>query len=145
MNLSYQCDMKDLCDSSGFRRIGRQERGDIALLAWILCYPAALYYAESTVVFTSPNWEPFQRNASGQHLPITLPRKELVSKGPIHKNEFHPLRLECHNFMWKKCGMRLFSQTKNAFLRLMEPPPCPICKQTPSDSVPEGALKLQAQ
>jgi hypothetical protein len=57
--------MQDLRDSLGFRRAGRQEGDGIALREEISCFPEALYYTASTVVFTSPNWEPFQRNASG--------------------------------------------------------------------------------
>lgn len=60
-----QCAMEDPCNSSGFMT---PDKGKATVLHYSWRYHVsltALYYTASTVVFTFPNWEWFQRNASG--------------------------------------------------------------------------------
>ena len=65
MTLSALCDMKDLCNNSGSMTPGRRGGTELHYLWSYRVSLTALYYTASTVVFTFPNWESFQRNASG--------------------------------------------------------------------------------
>lgn len=60
-----QSAMEALCNSPGFMTPAGGERNRAALFMERSCFSECLYYTASTVVFTFPNWEWFQRNASG--------------------------------------------------------------------------------